>query len=191
MKFIIISFLIVFPKLIIAQDTIIYDTLFYNNESNKSFEIIKSTGKILNGLRIGLWKFYYDNGILKEQGEYSIILKEDIKIINHQDCNDCLIDEVALRNTLKDKYSIETGNWIYYYRNGKIMQTGSYLPIWNIDIVWAEIVKDDGTIAYFNNGIPVNPQAKQTGLWKFYNEEGELTDKTKFIEGKAIESTNN
>jgi antitoxin component YwqK of YwqJK toxin-antitoxin module len=191
MKLIIIGLLIIFPKLIIAQDTIVYDTLFFNNESGKRFEIIKMTGTIENGFKIGLWKSYYDNGILKEQGEYTTLLKKDIKIINHQDCNDCIIDEVAIRNKLNEKYSIETGNWIYYYKNGKIMQSGLYIPIWKIDIRWAEIIKDDGSIENISSGIPVYPQAMQTGVWVFYDEDGKVTYKTTYVEGEVIENTNN
>lgn len=191
MKSIILILLIVYTKLISAQDTLICDTLFYNNESGKKFEIIKMRGTIKDGFKVGLWKSYYDNGILKEQGEYTILLKKDIKIINHQDCNDCIIDEVELRNKLNEKYSIETGNWVYYYKNGKIMQTGSYLPIWKIDIRWAEIVKDDSSIENISSGIPAYPQAMQTGVWVFYDEDGKATYKTTYVEGEAIENTNN
>ncbi|MBI5541438.1 MAG: hypothetical protein HY951_15340 [Bacteroidia bacterium] len=191
MKRIIICLLISTPKLIIAQDTIVYDTLFNNNESNKKFEIIKSSGKIINGLKIGLWKSYYDNGMLKEQGEFTILLKKDIIIINHQDCNECVIDEKTMRNNFNEEYSIETGNWTYYYKNGKIMQSGTYLPIWKIDIRWAEIVKDDGSIENISSGIPVYPQAMQTGIWMYYDEYGNLTDKTTYVEGQSIENTNN
>lgn len=191
MKIIIISLLIIIPNLIIAQDTIIYDTIFYNNESGKKFEIIKMSGAIKDGFKVGLWKSYYDNGILKEQGEYTRLLKKDIKIINHQDCNECTINEVELRNKLNETYHIETGSWIYYYKNGKIMQTGSYIPIWRIDIRWAEILKDDGYIEYISTGIPVNPQAMQTGVWVFYDEDGKVTYKTTYVEGEAIDNTNN
>jgi antitoxin component YwqK of YwqJK toxin-antitoxin module len=69
------------------------------------------------------------------------------------------------------------------------METGSYLPIWEINIEWAELINENNSIEYVSNGIPSYPQAMKTGVWMQFEDDGKLSDKTTYVNGKIINNT--
>jgi len=168
-----------------AQETTIYDTIFHPEDSIK-YELVKSDGILQNGLKIGVWKSWYDNGQLVTQGEYTILLNKDIKIVNHEDCSECIVSEDEVRKQLKAAYSIETGKWETYYKNGKLMQTGSFLPEYTIDINWTEVIEDDGSRRNVYS-LPIYLHALETGVWYYYDETGKFTNKTTYVKGEAVD----
>lgn len=177
--------MIVCSSFIKAQETTIYDTIFRPEESIK-YELVKSTGMLQNGLKVGLWKSWYDNGQLVVQGEYAILLNKDIKIVNHEDCNECKVSEDEVRKQLKPAYSIETGKWDTYYKNGKLMQSGSFLPEYTVDINWVEVIEEDGIRSHVYS-LPIYLHAWETGVWYYYDETGKFTNKTTFVKGQPVD----
>jgi hypothetical protein len=185
MKYILFVYvMIVCSGILKAQETTLYDTIFRPEESIK-YELVKSKGLLHNGLKVGFWKSWYDNGQLMIQGEYAILLNKDIKIVNHEDCNECIVSEDTVRKQLQAAYSIETGKWETYYKNGKLMQTGSFLPEYTIDINWAEVIDDDGTRRNVYS-LPIYLQALETGVWNYYDETGKFTNKKTFVKGQPV-----
>lgn len=168
-----------------AQETTIYDTIFRPEDSIK-YELVKSSGVLKNGLKVGLWKSWYDNGQLMVQGEYAILLNKVIKIVNHEDCNECIVSDDEVRKQLKAAYSIETGKWETYHKNGQLMQTGSFLPEYTIDISWVEVIENDGSRRNVYS-LPIYLHAWETGVWFYYDDNGKLTNKTTYVNGKAVD----
>ncbi|MCK6608256.1 MAG: hypothetical protein L6Q46_08125 [Flavobacterium sp.] len=97
----------------------------------------------LTGLRIGFYNEFYENGQLKESGNYIL---DSYK----QCCVAGLCDEY---------YSYKYGEWIYYYENGKIKAKGIY----RIGKINRNTSCEGG--AEINFGFV-------TEKWKFYDEDG-------------------
>ncbi|MDP2160197.1 MAG: hypothetical protein Q8K02_06925 [Flavobacterium sp.] len=79
---------------------------YYQNGKIKSV----TNTDILTGLRIGFWNEFYENGQLKESGNYKL---DSYK----QCCTAGLCDEF---------YSYKFGEWLYYHQNGKLKAKGIY-----------------------------------------------------------------
>ncbi|WP_290697692.1 toxin-antitoxin system YwqK family antitoxin [Lacinutrix sp.] len=127
------------------------------------------TGQFKNGKRIGEWKAFYENGVLKE--------------ILHHDENEKVVGEKKTyyeNGVLKFRANYENnfliGNGKYFHKNGQLSEIGPYehgkpTGIWKF---------------YFENGNlkksgEVINEKNYNGLWKYYHENGQLKDSGVYI----------
>ncbi|MBE0391532.1 hypothetical protein [Flavobacterium sp. PL002] len=96
----------------------------------------------LSGLRIGFWNEFYENGQLKESGNY--------KLDSYKQC--------CVTGLCYEFYSYKFGEWIYYHQNGKTKAKGTY-----------KIGKKNRDTSC-ENGAEIN-FGFVTVKWKFYDEE--------------------
>ncbi len=99
-------------------------------------------------VRKGLWKEFYENGILKSSGKYA----------------SSSYTECCFSGYCKLEYSYKIGEWNYYYDNGKIMASGIY----DKGKRHIQTNCEGGDIISF--GIIGNN-------WQYFNSEGELLNK--------------
>ncbi|MBF6639854.1 hypothetical protein IVB69_00025 [Flavobacterium sp. J49] len=97
----------------------------------------------LTGLRIGFWNEFYENGQLKESGNY--------KLDSYKQC--------CVAGLCDEFYSYKFGEWSYYHLNGKLKAKGIYKIGKKIRNTNCE------------GGAEIN-FGFITENWKFYNEEG-------------------
>src|ERR1700752_1912956 len=97
--------------------------------------IMKSTGVLQDTLKVGVWQTFYDNGQLANSGEY--IITNKIKIIIMDSAYQAMyhyVDTNYIKTTFKEKYSIPSGTWVEYNRNGTLKSSGIYLPFAFIEL---------------------------------------------------------
>lgn len=81
--------------------------IYYSNGKIKS---VGNTDDFTKESRIGYWNEFYENGQLKESGNYNLD--------TYKDCCTGGICDVY--------YSYKIGEWIYYHENGKLKAKGTY-----------------------------------------------------------------
>jgi len=175
-KIIFLFFLL--PVLMSAQVSISY---FSNG--NK-----RSEGTLKDSVKLGVWKTWFDNKHLADSGEYVLFTADKIRFEIEE--GGYTVDTHAIVQGWANKTSIETGKWVYYYDNGKVMQTGSYIPFCLQKISFAQVMdaNDNFTIVY---SLPMGPTALKTGLWKHFTEEGKLEMEEKYDDkGNLLETKN-
>lgn len=97
----------------------------------------------LTGMRIGFYNEFYENGQLKESGNY--------KLDSYKQC--------CVAGLCDEYYSYKFGEWVYYNQNGKIRAKGIY-----------KIGKKNRTTSC-EGGAEINFGFVSEN-WKFYNENG-------------------
>jgi len=136
---------------------------------------VSSITNFKKSVAVGEYIAYFDNGSLKEQGNYA---KEGNSVrigkwtTYHKNKN---IDEVGIyTNGRKDS------TWNEYYENGKIELISNY----------SNGIKNGNYIAYYQNG---NTQAKgsflnnmRDGDWTFYSSNGSVDAQQRFSRGNAL-----
>lgn len=85
-------------------------TEYYESGEIKSIGAIDEFHKEFNNYRIGFWKEFYRNGILKASGNY--------KLDTYTQC--------CTAGICDGFYSYKYGEWKYYYDNGKLKAKGTY-----------------------------------------------------------------
>lgn len=159
---------------------------FYSNGN------IKYEGTIWKGYRVNRWKYYYENGTLKMEGNFTG-KEADLLEVGEQ-----------------------TGEWRYYYPSGKLKAIGFYKK-GKKNGVFKTYNEEDGTlfleqyyttgleddlircVFYYKNGnVEKEGTAYErnnweiTGEWKYYDEQGklkriEIFDKNDLIETKEFD----
>jgi len=81
--------------------------IYYPSGKIKS---VGNTDDITKEFRIGYWNEFYENGQLKESGNYNLETYEEC-------CTGGICDAY---------YSYKIGEWIYYHENGKLKAKGTY-----------------------------------------------------------------
>jgi antitoxin component YwqK of YwqJK toxin-antitoxin module len=84
-------------------------------------------------------------------------------------------------NTLKEKYSLPVGKWISYYRNGQVLETGTYLAVGMVKTSTALVPGEDGELIYTE--VIAEPEGVKTGEWTYYVETGKMVLKESYTEG--------
>ena len=85
-------------------------TVMTDNIKEESGEFAKFNDGNTSPYRIGIWKEYYENGQLKEEGRY--LIGRYVQ---------CCFSGNCLRY-----YNYKVGKWKYYYPNGKLELDGNY-----------------------------------------------------------------
>lgn len=159
---------------------------FYSNGN------IKYEGTIWKGYRVNRWKYYYENGTLKMEGNFAG-KEADLLEVGEQ-----------------------TGEWRYYYPSGKLKAIGFYKK-GKKNGVFKTYNEEDGTlfleqyyttgleddlircVFYYKNGnVEKEGTAYErnnweiTGEWKYYDEQGklkriEIFDKNDLLETKEFD----
>lgn len=154
---------------------------------------IKSTGKYDDGIKDGLWKYYYPNGKLSArlnfekgslEGEQTylsnmqgILAVENWKSDVQHDSSWYYYPNGKLEKKGRFGEGLYEGNWVFYYESGQLKRSGNY---------WQGLPEGEWTF-YFENG-QVNQkgilkEGKESGLWKYYNEEGNQTYEGEWRDG--------
>lgn len=128
----------------------------------------KEEGTLLDSLPIGKYKYYNENGVLAEEGEYAPATEKNIIIIGNEDG---VFDSIAIKKEAIKKYSLQTGKWIYYSSEGIKVQEDIYVPIGIIEVSAAYDAVTEKNIYVYN---PV-PNPLRTGVCKSYDEKGKLS----------------
>ena len=81
--------------------------IYYPNGKIKS---VGNTDDFTKEFRIGYWNEFYENGQLKESGNYNLDTYKEC-------CTAGICDGY---------YSYKIGEWLYYYENGKLKAKGTY-----------------------------------------------------------------
>jgi antitoxin component YwqK of YwqJK toxin-antitoxin module len=81
--------------------------IYYQSGKIKS---VGNTDDFTKNFRIGYWNEFYENGQLKESGNYNLETYKEC-------CTSGICDGY---------YSYKIGEWLYYHENGKIKAKGTY-----------------------------------------------------------------
>jgi antitoxin component YwqK of YwqJK toxin-antitoxin module len=158
-----------------------YENNYINGELTGVATVYFPNGKVSsiinrrNSVAVGEYIEYFDNGSLKEKGNYSNDgnnWRTGKWTSYHKNKN---IDEVGIyTNGRKDS------TWNEYYENGKIELISNY----------SNGIKNGNYIAYYQNG---NTQAKgsflnnmREGDWTFYSSNGSIDGQQRFSRGNAL-----
>ena len=160
MKKIIIALFISLIIPYLSAETIISEKLIYKNGLYyKDLSEYPFTGKVLgskegemvNGIRIGFWKYYLPNGKVYERGNYN------------QGEKDGIWEEFRYSGKLKIKSIFKNGelDGLYekYYDNGQLFYTGSYKKN-KLNGVWKSYDRQGNlkTITHWKNGYKIKTE---------------------------------
>jgi antitoxin component YwqK of YwqJK toxin-antitoxin module len=126
----------------------------YDEQNN-----IKFQGSYNKNLPIGIHRFFNSKGLVIKSKTYNIK-------------GELVAEGIVLKS------GIETGDWIYYYENGKKKAQGKFIN-----------GKKNGEWKYFYNNGRIQQTgsytgSKLSGIWKWYYETGELLKEEYFIYGQ-------
>ena len=172
------------PQPVFSQLAILYDTLSARKDSLMVTEILKSEGMMNEGLKIGVWERWYSNGQLCDSGKYAIYPKNSIRFYDADNSAFSYADTANIRMNLNDKYALPAGKWVSYYRNGRVQETGSYLPSGIVRMSATEMIDKDGELK--NIYVFTEPEGVKTGVWTYFNDEGEMLWQENYINGVKI-----
>lgn len=174
-------FILLIPQLGFSQIITLFDTVYVKEDTLNVMEIMRSEGMMNDGFKIGFWKKWYSNRQLADSGEYAIVTKSKIKLYDF-DSTFYEVDTNYIRNYLKEKYSFPIGKWVSYYPNGKIKETGSYLPFGIVKITVVAMLDGSGKdIITFTE-----PKSMKTEIWKYFDENGKIVMQEKYINGVYV-----
>ncbi|MEX2336773.1 MAG: hypothetical protein WD555_05840 [Fulvivirga sp.] len=149
---------------------------------------LSETGRIINGVKVGTWKWFHDNGALRMEGVYD---EQDILIINDfwdETGNKWVEDgNGKIHKSLLEDGTYENGKVVDGYRSGlwhRYSATGSLIA----ESYYKKGQLDGEFKAYFISEL-LNVegnfyQNKETGLWQWYFENGQLESSINFTNGK-------
>ena len=153
------------------------------------------TGEVRDGIKVGKWKIFYENGKIKEEGEF---LNDMYLLMNSWDINENQIvkngfgnynsyykDGVSVFETGEIKDGLRNGLWkVHYESNGNTIEELQYV---NGMLTGLQKYFFESGQAY-SEGEMVNNM--RTGEWKWYYENGIVSSTVKFNndkkEGKQI-----
>lgn len=180
-----------------------YNT-FYNDKGNKTSE-----GNMKDGLPVGVWRSYYDNGQLKSIGERKGTFADgtwdffSIKGIKKETINysagkknglrvlyDSLANKIREENYINDTL---VGPFKTYFSNGQLKEVGEFVA----GKKSGEVIEygEDGRVVsrkefdegYLKDEVKINrydANGHKTGLWVSTYPDGTIKNETKYIHGK-------
>ena len=84
-------------------------------------------------------------------------------------------------NWYKAKYSVPVGPYIYYYRNGKTLESGNYSNSGRVQVANQSQFDAEGNeimVTVFGK-----PEGIKVGVWQTFNEKGEIESKLDYKYG--------
>jgi antitoxin component YwqK of YwqJK toxin-antitoxin module len=105
------------PKPLVEKDF----TEFYDNGQ------LKTEGKLVNGLRNGLWTSYYENGLKWSETTFKMDVKSGVTTTYY---------ESGMMRYTGSYYNDErTGEWLFYNEDGSIMKKENFIERLNEDSI--------------------------------------------------------
>ena len=143
----------------------------YEFYSGRNGQLLESIGSYKEGLKDELWKFYHDNGQLKELGNYKKGNRNGPFEFYHDN------GQLDTSGNFKDGI-IEDGVWKFYYDNGQLKELGNY-----------KNGNPNGPFeAYYDNGQLLNQgnfkDGKYHGTQTWFDHYGDLELKTEYTNDK-------
>ena len=147
----------------ISQEVICED----NNQFSSYFDNgnLQVKGCIINDARVGLWEYYYENGQLKEHGEY----QKDTKGGLDKNCGEYF-------------KSIKAGVWKEYYDNGEKKSVGQFAPLALCHQDTSYVEKD----GEYDVRITIDIDFLKHDLWKYYDDKGDLIKEETYVNGRLL-----
>lgn len=158
------------------------DTFNYIAETYYENGQLKSVGTMQDSVVVGYWREYFENGNLKQNGNYAIddslnngnwtysykrpVRGKDGSILKKFDGWTCSVAEFAREK--KNLHVCKVGPWVHYHENGEVKSKGSYKNGWP-DGKWIEYA-DNGKkilLANYENGQPIYQ-------WTYWYPSGQL-----------------
>ena len=168
---------------------------------------LKIVGNFSDGKRVGDWKEYFDNGILREKGSYKLgkrdgvfqifdiggdkveelVFELGVLKVSHHLKNNLLHgiqkyydyeDGILLRTLTYEDGKIIEGLWKSYHYNGQISEKGNYLN-GEKEGIW-ESYHYNGQIGEKGNFL----NGKREGPFELYYENGQLKEKENYLNGE-------
>lgn len=87
---------------------------------------INSICNYINGQRIGVYVQYYDNGKLKEKGNYWINQQGDTLIFNNIKVDTVPDEHGNMRVVVSSGKDLKDGEWVYYSEKGVLIRKEKY-----------------------------------------------------------------
>lgn len=167
-------------------------TLFRYYEFYESGKI-KRKGYLKDSIVIGYWEYYFENGNLKQKGNYIIDNASNLGDFTYSyhipkyDENGKIIEKrlwmcsLELNQFEKNNiHSCKQGYWMFYHENGSLRSKGNFLNGW----------PDGVHIGYFDNqNIALRVEYKRgkpTGTWLFYYSNGQLMESVTFLDSEIV-----
>lgn len=152
-----------------------FDTVYYKNGKIESITEIDSSYR-----RVGVYKQYDTTGVLIEEGRYGQI--------DSSDCLNCY--EGTFGHDFPGKWysvnkievgEIKTGQWFTFHTNGKIASFGYYDTLFT---AYRRAVDPKG--AYRPVPVGIHFEQLKTGIWRYYDENGEIYLKEEYYRGTLV-----
>jgi antitoxin component YwqK of YwqJK toxin-antitoxin module len=138
-------------------------------------DILKETGNYINGMKTGVWKEYREDGTL--QWEYTFVDNKREGVTRGWHDN----GQLKYEKFWKDGKRLQYGSYItnkVYHENGQLYQTYKYEGSKMVNKEWYE----NGIL-----GCEINYKDDvKDGLWRFYNENGQLEEESTWENGELI-----
>ena len=147
-----------------ADAQLVADSVFYVDGQ------LKEVGKLEEGTRNGLWKWYYPDGTLGAEITYKTNNIEGLRLI--YDFSGKLIEKETWAGNAK-----QDSSW-YFYPNGQLHKKGQYFNDLYVG-EWQHFSEAGKLIrkGNYTNGLP-------TGYWQFWYDDGTLWMEGNFVDGK-------
>ena len=175
--------ILIIPQFGFGQTTALYDTIFDSKNTSKINLIMRSEGILKDNFKIGIWKTWYPNGQLSDSGQYNIVVKSNIRV-HDSDSTFFQVDTNYIRGRIKEKYSFPVGKWVSYYSNGKIKNTGTYLPFGFVEAQALQIPAEGDSLKFVYTF--TFPEGMKTGIWKLYDENGKIEEQENYVNGVFV-----
>ena len=177
------------------------DTLYYANgnirivenyaltqySSDTILHFINDSSELGSGIPFselsGPYKTYYDNGVLKESGAYSVLKPVAIYPYSTRKLSsnfDTIHADTIAGNSI---WQIKTGIWTTYYSNGQIESVGTYFPA-QLNIEKVFVVSD--TMGNSSMQESLDPFYFKDGHWKYFSEKGKLLSEEWYGKAKLV-----
>ncbi|MBK9791603.1 MAG: hypothetical protein IPP60_00480 [Sphingobacteriales bacterium] len=190
------------------QDKIVFyfenkkDTLTYRKEVFYKSGKKNYVGYISNGKKDGMWIWWYENGVKKDQCKFEGGFYVDTVFHWYENGNIRQLEIVGKEKIRTDGCCVCNGTIIRYYENGKIKEKftsiddkfqGQYTFYEENGSWFMRTLKDDikhgPTIEYIIDSVKTQKitgqyeNDKESGLWKWYDGKGKLTDSVLYKNG--------
>lgn len=168
-------------------------TKFTYNEYYESGGLLKK-GTLQDSIVIGYWEYYFENGNLKQKGDYLIDDSSNTGAYtytywmpqydeegNQIEENDGWMCSLAWREReSKNLHVCRTGYWEFFHENAELKAKGNFVNGWS-DGKYYEYY-NDGQIALkaeYDKGKPV-------GTWKYYYSNGQLKESRSYTDSTLL-----
>ena len=186
----ILVFFIYFLSFTMPQNEGLVKTYYPNNLDPKKLGAIETEGNYSNGVRNGLWVFWYDGEAYNDWGEDDDPLTDDEGNLNGQwDSSEVVTIDLngdgffsKPNKKMEGSYvnGDREGDWFLYYNNKD--NTKKEQSLFKSGKLNGQLIK------WYENGNKLEEgnyeEGRQNGIWTWYYETGIKKEETQFIDGQ-------